>query len=88
MIHRFTDNITVLYDGDAAGIKALAAAEPDGIMLDDDFRLMFRPGGGCACPLHLSRFERLYGKRADKVRKLYNGMIPAYLYQYFVNKSK
>ena len=33
-------------------------------------------------------FERLYGKRADRVRKLYNGMIPAYLYQYFVNKSK
>lgn len=28
-------------------------------------------------------FERLYGKRADKVRKLYNGMIPCYLYQYF-----
>ncbi len=28
-------------------------------------------------------FERLYGKRADKIRKLYNGMIPAYLYQYF-----
>jgi putative N6-adenine-specific DNA methylase len=31
-------------------------------------------------------FERLYGKRADKVRKLYNGMIPCYLYQYFKNK--
>lgn len=28
-------------------------------------------------------FERSYGKRADKVRKLYNGMIPCYLYQYF-----
>jgi putative N6-adenine-specific DNA methylase len=28
-------------------------------------------------------FERLYGKRADKVRKLYNGMLPCYLYQYF-----
>lgn len=28
-------------------------------------------------------FEKLYGKRADKVRKLYNGMIPCYLYQYF-----
>lgn len=28
-------------------------------------------------------FERLYGKRADKVRKLYNGMIPCGLYQYF-----
>lgn len=28
-------------------------------------------------------FERLYGRRADKVRKLYNGMIPCNLYQYF-----
>ncbi len=28
-------------------------------------------------------FERSYGKRADKVKKLYNGMIPCYLYQYF-----
>ena len=31
------------------------------------------------------KFERLYGKRADKVRKLYNGMIPCYLYQFFKN---
>ncbi len=29
------------------------------------------------------QFERLYGTRADKVRKLYNGMIPCWLYQYF-----
>lgn len=28
-------------------------------------------------------FERCYGRRADKVRKLYNGMIPCSLYQYF-----
>ena len=28
-------------------------------------------------------FERHYGKRADKVRKLYNGMIPCNLYQFF-----
>jgi putative N6-adenine-specific DNA methylase len=28
-------------------------------------------------------FEKLYGRRADKVRKLYNGMIPSYLYQFF-----
>jgi putative N6-adenine-specific DNA methylase len=28
-------------------------------------------------------FERLYGKKADKVKKLYNGMIPCYLYQFF-----
>ena len=31
-------------------------------------------------------FQRLYGRRADKIRKLYNGMIPCSLYQYFKNK--
>ncbi len=29
------------------------------------------------------QFEKLYGHKADKVRKLYNGMIPCNLYQYF-----
>ena len=33
-------------------------------------------------------FERLYGKRADKIKKLYNGMLPCYLYQYFKNDLK
>lgn len=33
-------------------------------------------------------FERLYGKRADKVRKLYNGMIECRLYQYYKNNAK
>ncbi len=33
-------------------------------------------------------FERLYGKRADKIRKLYNGMIECRLYQYFKNEKK
>ncbi len=28
-------------------------------------------------------FEKLYGRRADKVRRLYNGMIPCYYYQFF-----
>lgn len=28
-------------------------------------------------------FARLYGRRPDKVRKLYNGMIPCYFYQFF-----
>ena len=32
-------------------------------------------------------FERFFGKRADKVKKLYNGMIPCYLYQYFKNEK-
>lgn len=30
-------------------------------------------------------FERYFGRRADKVRKLYNGMIKCGLYQYFKN---
>ena len=29
------------------------------------------------------KFEMLYGRRADKVRRLYNGMIPCNLYQFF-----
>ncbi len=33
-------------------------------------------------------FERLYGRAADKKRKLYNGMIPCTLYQYFKNGKK
>ncbi|MCI8387254.1 MAG: class I SAM-dependent RNA methyltransferase [Clostridiales bacterium] len=32
-------------------------------------------------------FERLYGKRADKVRTLYNGMIKCGFYQYFKNED-
>lgn len=28
-------------------------------------------------------FEKVYSRRADKIRKLYNGMIPCNLYQYF-----
>lgn len=33
-------------------------------------------------------FERLYGRRADKKRKLYNGMIPCNLYQFFKPRNK
>ena len=33
-------------------------------------------------------FERLYGRRADKVRKLYNGMIPCFYYQFFKRRDK
>ncbi|MGN1128062.1 MAG: class I SAM-dependent RNA methyltransferase [Candidatus Flemingiibacterium sp.] len=33
-------------------------------------------------------FERLYGRRADKVRTLYNGMIKCGYYQYFKNPLK
>ncbi len=32
-------------------------------------------------------FEKFYGQRADKTRRLYNGMIPCILYQYFKPKN-
>lgn len=32
-------------------------------------------------------FDRCYGQRADKIRKLYNGMLPCNLYQYFKPKG-
>ena len=34
------------------------------------------------------KFPQLYGRRADKIRKLYNGMIPCYYYQYFRNPNR
>ena len=34
------------------------------------------------------RFPELYGRRADKIRKLYNGMIPCYYYQFFKDPNK
>ena len=42
-------------------MATLASYEPDVIMVDDDFRLMFRTGNGCACPLHMQEFNRRAG---------------------------
>ncbi len=42
-------------------MKTLAEAEPDIMMLDDDFRLIFREGNGCACQMHMDRFNELAG---------------------------
>ncbi|MBR6807590.1 MAG: class I SAM-dependent RNA methyltransferase [Clostridia bacterium] len=33
-------------------------------------------------------FPKLFGRHADKIRKLYNGMIPCYLYQFFKNPKR
>ena len=41
--------------------RTIASAHPDHIMLDDDFRLTFRPGRGCACALHMAEFNRRAG---------------------------
>ncbi len=36
----------------------------------------------------METFERHYGRKADRVKKLYNGMIPCNLYQYFKPRDK
>ncbi len=39
----------------------IAQHKPHHIMLDDDFRLLFRPGNGCGCPEHMRRFNEAAG---------------------------
>ena len=41
--------------------KTIASHRPSFIMLDDDFRLMARPGKGCACAWHVAEFNRRAG---------------------------
>ena len=41
--------------------RQIAAEHPDAIMLDDDFRMVVRPGRGCACPHHMAEFNRRAG---------------------------
>ena len=47
-------------------MSIIAKYEPDHVMIDDDLRLIFREGEGCACPLHLKRFAELSGEAVDK----------------------
>lgn len=47
-------------------MKKLAAQRPKAIMLDDDFRILMRPGNGCACELHMAEFERRTGKKWNR----------------------
>ena len=44
-----------------AVFRTLASHRPSLIMLDDDFRLMARPGRGCACERHMAEFNRRAG---------------------------
>lgn len=41
--------------------STIASHKPDCIMVDDDFRLIGRPGHGCGCPLHMAEFNRRAG---------------------------
>ena len=53
--------------------KRIALTHPDHIMLDDDFRLIFRAGKGCACPLHMKRFHELSQTDLDRAQ-LYDAL--------------
>ena len=57
-----TETVCCPYDDDFcdyirdAFIK-LASTAPDIIMVDDDFRLIYRAGNGCACKMHMDAFN-------------------------------
>ena len=42
-------------------MKTIASYNPSTIMVDDDFRLIWFKGEGCACPLHMARFNERAG---------------------------
>lgn len=42
-------------------MRTIAQHKPDCIMVDDDFRLIGRGGSGCACSLHMKRFNEIIG---------------------------
>lgn len=59
------------YDEDARAyfkdqMAKIGALCPSTIMVDGDFRLMCRPGKGCACPLHMAAFERMSGAKITR----------------------
>lgn len=47
-------------------IKTVAQAGPETIMIDDDFRLIWFKGEGCACPLHMARFNERAGTELSR----------------------
>ena len=47
-------------------IKVLAAEHPSTMMLDDDVRLLMRPGICCGCPAHMAEYNRRMKKNFTK----------------------
>lgn len=47
-------------------LRTIASVHPKAIMLDDDFRMVIRPGRGCVCPLHVAEFNRRTGESFTK----------------------
>ncbi len=42
-------------------LATITSYNPDHIMIDDDFRTIWYKGEGCACPLHIERFNKKAG---------------------------
>lgn len=52
-------------------LKTIASYGPDTIMIDDDLRLIGKPSFGCACELHMKKFNEIAGTNLDR-EELYN----------------
>ena len=46
-------------------LRTIALCNPAHIMIDDDFRTIWYKGEGCACPLHMERFNNAAGTNLD-----------------------
>lgn len=47
-------------------MRTIASYNPDAIMVDDDFRLLAKPSFGCACRLHMKRFNEISGENLTR----------------------
>ena len=47
-------------------MRQIAQEHPTAIMLDDDFRLMMRPGLACVCDRHMAEFNRINGSNMTR----------------------
>ena len=64
-------NTVCPYDEDFLGyiedsLKTIASYDPYHIMIDDDLRLIGKPSFGCACPLHMAKFNELAGTKLSR----------------------
>lgn len=86
------DALTLQKESDRRGTVVCNPPYGERLMTLAEAQRLYRDMGKVFCELSPwqiyiltseERFEFFYGRRADKVRKLYNGMIPCNLYQYF-----
>ena len=85
---------------ESGGVRGTVVTNPpygERLMSHEEAEELYRGMGKCFMNLipwqfyiltQNESFPRLFGRRADKIRRLYNGMIPCYLYQYFKNPKK